>query len=73
MASSGHYSSGQEKGNCPFCGAAEVRHFGRCSVCDHSVCEKCGNVQYSGGERKVTHRECLHRDEDGFKMIKFVR
>jgi len=30
-------------------------------------------VQYSNGVRKVTHHECLHKDDDGFKMIKFVR
>jgi len=66
-------SSGHPGVSCAFCRAESTRYLGHCSVCDHSVCEHCGNVQYSNGERKVTHRECLHKDDDGFKMIKFVR
>jgi hypothetical protein len=30
-------------------------------------------VQYSHGERRITHNHCLADDESGFKMIKFVR
>lgn len=58
---------------CAFCGAENPVRIGYCCVCDHVVCDRCGNVQYSGGERKVTHRECLHKHDDGFKMIKFVK
>jgi hypothetical protein len=58
---------------CPYCGSDSGRHLGLCSVCSRSVCERCGNIQFVSGERKVTHKECLHRDDGAFKMIKFVR
>jgi hypothetical protein len=45
---------------------------GDCSVCKRVVCEFCGNVQISMGERSVTHRECLKKSKGGFKMIRFV-
>ena len=53
----------------------------RVTECDEHVapflafktCERCGNVQIAGGDRKVTHRECLRKADDHFKMIKFVR
>lgn len=60
-------------GICPHCGANDTRRLGACSVCERSVCEHCGNIQIVGGERRVTHSDCLRRDEDAFKMIKFVR
>ncbi len=58
---------------CPHCGALETRRLGECSVCRKLACERCGNVQIVGGERKVTHHECLKKDEGGFTMIKFVK
>jgi hypothetical protein len=58
---------------CTFCGAEKSPRLGFCVVCDRAVCHQCGNVQYTGGERKVVHQECLHKHEDGFSMIKFVR
>ncbi len=58
---------------CPHCGALSSRRLGECSVCGRMTCERCGSVQYARGERRVTHAECLKRDHDGFKMIKFVR
>jgi ribosomal protein L32 len=45
---------------------------GDCSVCHRTVCEKCGNTQFSHGERHVTHNACLKKTDGGFKMIKFV-
>ena len=42
-------------------------------MCHKSVCERCGNVQIAGGERRATHRECLKKSDGHFKMIKFVR
>jgi hypothetical protein len=36
------------------------------------VCEKCGNIQHSHGEREVVHDECLKKSSDSFSMIKFV-
>lgn len=50
-----------------------MRRLGACTVCHRTVCERCGNVQISSGERRVTHAECLRRDDGAFKMIKFVR
>jgi hypothetical protein len=58
---------------CPHCGAVDTRRLGDCVVCEHVVCEHCGSVQFSQGERRVTHKECLKRDEGAFKMIKFRR
>jgi hypothetical protein len=66
-------SAARPKVNCRYCGATQTYRLGLCSVCALSVCETCGNVQYAAGERKVTHRECLRSNDDGFKMIKFVR
>ena len=57
---------------CPYCGATAVRRLGYCNVCDRVVCERCGNVHIVGGERRVTHSECLRKDNDSFSMIKFV-
>jgi hypothetical protein len=58
---------------CPHCGATSVRRLGQCSVCSRTVCEKCGNSQVCQGERKVMHQACLHKDDDAFSMIKFVK
>jgi hypothetical protein len=58
---------------CPHCGSTAARRLGECSVCHRTVCEHCGNVQIAGGQRRVTHRECLRKADDHFKMIKFVR
>jgi hypothetical protein len=55
------------------CHTEKVRHLGRCNVCDRDVCDRCGNVQYVGGARRVTHDDCVHKEESGFTMIKFVR
>jgi len=60
------------RGTCSYCGAVESRRLGECSVCNRSVCEKCGNVQFSGNGRHVTHKSCLKKADGGFKMIKFV-
>jgi hypothetical protein len=57
---------------CPHCGARETRRLGECSVCRRSVCEQCGNIQISHGERLITHTACLRKAEGGFKMIRFV-
>jgi hypothetical protein len=58
---------------CPHCGSADTRRLGECSVCHKVACDQCGNVQISGGVRRITHRECLRKADDHFKMIKFVR
>ncbi len=58
---------------CPHCGASNVLRFGECHVCTGTVCERCGNVQYIKGERKVVHDECLDKTADSFSMIKFVK
>ena len=58
---------------CRHCGAIDAPRLGTCSVCELSVCEKCGNVQFVHGERRVTHDVCLSKNEEGFTMIKFVR
>lgn len=58
---------------CPYCGAVSARHLGECSVCHQAVCEQCGNVQFTAGERRATHNACLKDGDGGFRMIKFVR
>lgn len=58
---------------CAHCGSRESRRLGDCSVCHHTVCEKCGNVQIASGERKITHHECLKKADGHFRMIKFVQ
>lgn len=58
---------------CPHCGATNTIRFGECNVCAGTVCEKCGNVQYIKGERKIVHDECLDKTADSFSMIKFVK
>jgi hypothetical protein len=58
---------------CRHCGAIDSRRLGVCSVCDLAVCERCGNVQFVHGERRVTHDACLSQQDEGFTMIKFVR
>ena len=58
---------------CRHCGAVDAVKLGQCSVCAMAVCDRCGNVQYSHGERRITHNRCLADDDAGFKMIKFVR
>jgi hypothetical protein len=58
---------------CRHCGALDTRKLGKCVVCDLAVCEKCGNVQHTHGERRVIHDSCLSKDESGFTMIKFVK
>ena len=58
---------------CPHCGAENKERLGECHVCQCSVCEHCGNVQYIKGERHVVHDECLDGAGDRFSMIKFVK
>jgi hypothetical protein len=58
---------------CPYCGANDSRRLGDCPVCHHAVCDKCGNIQLSHGERRATHNACLKKADGGFKMIKFVK
>lgn len=58
---------------CPHCGGNDARRLGTCSVCSRTVCEVCGNSHVSQGERRVTHKECLHKDGDAFSMIRFVK
>lgn len=57
---------------CPYCGAADSRRLGDCSVCHRTVCDKCGNVQFAHGHRHATHNACLKKTDGGFKMIRFV-
>jgi NMD protein affecting ribosome stability and mRNA decay len=58
---------------CSHCGASHTNRLGRCHVCEHAVCERCGNTQHIQGERKVVHNECLNATEDSFSMIRFVK
>lgn len=58
---------------CRHCGAVDARRLGQCVVCELAVCERCGNVQYNHGERKVIHDACLAQDDSGFTMIRFVK
>ena len=58
---------------CPHCGTTATRRIGECNVCRRVACEHCGNVHYRGGDRVITHRECLAKESLGFKMIKFVK
>jgi hypothetical protein len=58
---------------CRHCGAVDSPRIGQCVVCGLAVCERCGNVQHTHGERKIIHDSCLHQDGGGFTMIKFVR
>lgn len=58
---------------CTYCGSQSSRRLGLCGVCGRSVCEKCGNTQHIKGERRITHDECLRKDDSGFSMIKFVK
>lgn len=73
MTGSGVAESGAFNRMCPYCGAADARRLGECSVCHRVVCERCGNLQFSQGERHATHNACLKKHEGGFKMIKFVK
>jgi hypothetical protein len=57
---------------CNNCGALDAHALGRCVVCYMPVCEKCGNIQHSHGERRVIHDACLPKDEGAFSMIRFV-
>jgi hypothetical protein len=57
---------------CPHCGATDSTRLGSCKVCGLTVCEKCGNIQHSHGEREIVHDECLKDTSDSFSMIKFV-
>jgi hypothetical protein len=61
------------EGMCRHCGSFGARPLGRCSVCEGAVCDKCGNVQFSSGERRATHDKCVRHDDAGFTMIKFVK
>ena len=61
------------EGMCRHCGAVKSSHLGYCSVCDMAVCEKCGNTQFVGGVRKITHDLCLRESGGGFTMIKLVK
>jgi hypothetical protein len=72
MTGTGVTESGIFDKMCPHCGATATRGLGECSVCHRPVCEKCGNVQFCQGERRVTHTTCLRKSDGGFKMIKFV-
>jgi hypothetical protein len=58
---------------CRHCGAVDARKLGPCTVCEMAVCERCGNVQHTRGERKIIHDNCLASDENAFTMIKFVK
>jgi hypothetical protein len=58
---------------CPHCGATDSRRLGPCKVCRLSVCERCGNIQHSHGERQVVHDECLKGTNDSFSMINIVK
>ena len=59
---------------CSYCAATETRRLGHVLRSARStVCEQCGNLQFVDGVRKPTHDECLHKDDGGFKMIKFIR
>jgi len=58
---------------CRHCGAMDSRKLGVCSVCGLAVCEKCGDIQHSMGEKRILHHTCLKEDDSGFSMIKFVR
>jgi hypothetical protein len=58
---------------CPYCGSTASRRLGECTVCHRVVCEQCGSIQVSAGERTALHRECLKKADGHFKMIKFVR
>jgi hypothetical protein len=58
---------------CTNCGALDAPRLGRCVICYMPVCEKCGNVQHTHGERRVIHDACLSQDESAFSMIKFVQ
>ena len=58
---------------CRHCGAVDTAKLGQCVVCDMAVCEKCGNIQHTGGQRRVIHDACLSGDDAGFTMIKFVK
>jgi len=57
---------------CGYCGSENTRRLGECSVCHRVACEHCGNVQIAAGERRITHRECLKKDDGHFRMIRFV-
>jgi hypothetical protein len=57
---------------CRHCGAVDAARIGQCVVCGLSVCERCGNVQHTHGERRIIHDSCLRQDGGGFTMIKFV-
>jgi hypothetical protein len=58
---------------CRHCGALDRSKLGQCEVCGMAVCDKCGNVQHTRGERRVIHDACLIEASDGFSMIKFVK
>jgi len=58
---------------CRHCGAVEAARLGECVVCGLAVCDKCGNIQHTGGQRRVIHDSCLSEDDSGFTMIKFVK
>lgn len=58
---------------CRHCGALDTKKLGECVVCGMAVCEKCGNIQHGGGERRVIHDACLTHEDAGFTMIKFVK
>jgi hypothetical protein len=58
---------------CRHCGAIDARSLGPCAVCDLAVCEKCGNVQHTSGQRRVVHDSCLASDDSVFTMIRFVK
>ena len=58
---------------CLYCGNETTRHLGICKFCGVGVCEKCGNIQVSMGERFAAHDSCLKHQDGGFSMIKFVK
>ena len=55
------------------CGRTNTRRLGDCSVCGRATCEHCGNAQYSGGERRIVHHDCLKEHGKDLKMIRFVQ
>jgi len=58
---------------CAHCGAVGARRCGACHVCGLSVCDRCGNIQFTKGERRPVHDSCLKETSDSFSMIKFVK
>ena len=63
---------GMHSSSCTYCGSVATRRLGECSVCHRPVCEHCGSIQVSAGNRTALHKECLKKADGHFKMIKFA-